>query len=59
MVGRDKHLSSSTNALRLQEGWCETLHFIDGRKHNDNMEKDVTLFPDQEQICYDIAQVKY
>ena len=32
---------------------------INGRKHNDNMEKDVTPFPDQEQICHDVAGAKY
>ena len=32
---------------------------IDGRKHNDNTEKDVTPFPDQEQICHDVAWAKY
>jgi hypothetical protein len=28
---------------------------IDGCKQNDNMKKDVTPFPDQEQICHDVA----
>ena len=28
---------------------------IDGRKQNDNTEKDIMPFPDQEQICMDIA----
>ena len=32
---------------------------IDGCKHNDNTEKDMTPFPDQEQICHDIARAKY
>jgi hypothetical protein len=32
---------------------------IDGHKRNDNMEKDVTPFPDQEQIHHDIARSKY
>jgi hypothetical protein len=31
---------------------------IDVRKQNDNTIKDVTLFPDQDQICLDIARVK-
>ena len=61
MVGRDKRLSSSTNALHLQEGWCGVkLHtVINGRKCNDNMEKDMTPFPDQEQIRHDVARAKY
>jgi hypothetical protein len=32
---------------------------IDGRKRNDNMEKDITPFPDQEQIRHDVARSKY
>ena len=32
---------------------------IDGRKRNDNTEKDVTPFPDQEQIRMDVARGKY
>jgi len=32
---------------------------IDGRKKNDNTEKDVTPFPDQEQIRHDVARAKY
>jgi hypothetical protein len=32
---------------------------IDARKRNDNMEKDVTPFPDQEQIRNDVARVRY
>ena len=32
---------------------------INGHKHNDNTEKGVTPFPDQEQIRHDVAQVKY
>ena len=32
---------------------------IDGRKCNDNTEKDVTPFPDQEQISHDVARAKY
>src|ERR1700677_538519 len=32
---------------------------IDGRKQNENTEKDVTPFPDQEQIHMDVAQGKY
>ena len=32
---------------------------IDGRRRNDNTEKDVTPFPDQEQIRHDIARAKY
>ena len=32
---------------------------IDCRKRNDNTEKDVTPFPDQEQICMDVARGKY
>jgi len=32
---------------------------IDGRKRNDNTEKDVTPFPDQEQIRHDVARGKY
>jgi hypothetical protein len=36
------------------------LHTIINRcKCNDNMEKDVTPFPDQEQIRHDVAQAKY
>ena len=32
---------------------------IDCRKHNDNMVKDVTPFPDQDQIRMDVARAKY
>jgi hypothetical protein len=32
---------------------------IDGRKKNDNTEKDVTPFPDQEEIRMDVARGKY
>jgi len=32
---------------------------IDARKRNDNMEKDVTPFPDQEHIRTEVAQGKY
>jgi RNase H-like domain found in reverse transcriptase/Reverse transcriptase (RNA-dependent DNA polymerase)/Integrase zinc binding domain len=32
---------------------------IDARKRNDNTEKDVTPFPDQEQIRNDVARAKY
>ena len=32
---------------------------IDGCKHNDNIEKNMTLFPNQEQIHHDVAQAKY
>ena len=32
---------------------------INEHKYNDNTEKDMTPFPDQEQICHNIAQVKY
>jgi hypothetical protein len=32
---------------------------IDGRKKNDNTEKDVTPFPDQEEIWMDVARGKY
>ena len=32
---------------------------IDCRKHNDNMVKDMTPFPDQDQIRMDVARVKY
>ena len=32
---------------------------IDGRKRNDNTEKDVMPFPDQEQIRHDVARSKY
>src|ERR1700683_3069694 len=32
---------------------------IDGRKRNENTEKDITPFPDQEQIRMDVAQGKY
>jgi hypothetical protein len=32
---------------------------MDCRKHNENTLKDVTLFPDQDQIRLDCAQAKY
>jgi hypothetical protein len=32
---------------------------IDGCKQNDNTEKDITPFPDQEQIRHDVARSKY
>jgi hypothetical protein len=32
---------------------------IDGRKKNDNTEKDITPFPDQEEICMDVARGRY
>ena len=32
---------------------------VDGRKRNDNTEKDVMPFPDQEQIWMDVAKGKY
>jgi len=32
---------------------------IDCRKHNDNMVKDMTPFPDQDQIRMDIARARY
>jgi hypothetical protein len=32
---------------------------VDGRKRNDNTHKDVTPFPDQDQIRMDVAQGKY
>ncbi len=32
---------------------------IDGRKQNDNIQKDVTPFPDQEEIRNDVARAKY
>src|ERR1700722_2360862 len=35
------------------------LTVIDGRKRNENTEKDVTPFPDQEQIRNDVARGKY
>jgi hypothetical protein len=31
---------------------------IDARKRNDNTVKDVTLFPNQDQICLDVARAK-
>jgi len=32
---------------------------VDARQRNDNMVKDVTLLPDQEVICEDVARAKY
>ena len=43
----------------LQENGTKLCTIINGHKNNDNMGKDVTPFPDQEQICHNVSQGKY
>src|ERR1700720_2628862 len=43
----------------FKKGGAKLLTVIDGRKRNENMKKDVTPFPDQEQIRNDVARGKY
>src|ERR1700720_3111014 len=43
----------------FKKGRAKLCTVIDGRKRNENTEKDVTPFPDQEQIRNDVAQGKY
>lgn len=48
LVGHEKCPTGHTDALH-----------VDCCKRNDNKIKDVTLFPDQDQIQMDISRVKY
>src|ERR1700722_3482531 len=43
----------------FKKGGAKLCTVIDGRKRNENTRKDVTPFPDQEQIRNDVAQGKY
>src|ERR1700720_1586925 len=43
----------------FKKGGADLCTVIDGRKRNENTRKDVTPFPDQEQIRNDVAQGKY
>src|ERR1700720_2572243 len=43
----------------LKKGRAKLCTVIDGRKQNENTKKDVTPFPDQEQIRNDVARGKY
>src|ERR1700723_770682 len=43
----------------FKKGRAKLCTVIDGRKRNENTKKDMTPFPDQEQIRNDVAQGKY
>jgi hypothetical protein len=56
----ETNVSQATPMLCVYKKDGAKLHtVIDGRKKNDNMEKDITPFPDQQQIRHDVAQAKY
>ena len=56
--GRKRQMSLKQHQCFKKDG--VKLHtIIDGHKHNDNMEKDVTPFPNWEQICHNVAWAKY
>ena len=59
MVGGTNVSQAAPMLCVFRKGGAKLCTVIDGRKRNENTKKDVTPFPDQEQIRNDVARGKY